>query len=297
MGNKKKSDAEKENQPDTSGTCCIWTDADDEIMVCVLRLQKDGGNQSGAGWKKQVWTIVAAALEKEGVKKGAEKTSSKCSDHWSNLKKNFNEVALVHHASGFGWDDVTKKCVTTDAVWAPFIKAHKKLERWRDTPFLLYDQLEYLVNGVVATGAAAFHPGESPAATESIPWSDSEQGSPIPFTESILTSSSQQTMTTASSILNDELTAELETPALSRKRTHAETSSPSPEKPASAKHSRNKGRHSTNAESMADVASTIKGLSAVMQAPPTTPEHCKAALDLVKEDEEYSKNEQLATSM
>ncbi|KAG6807581.1 hypothetical protein H0H92_007044, partial [Tricholoma furcatifolium] len=69
MGSRKKtSDAEKENLDSSTGTVrCIWTDADDEIMVRVLTgQQKDAGNQSGAGWKKQVWTIVAAALEKEG---------------------------------------------------------------------------------------------------------------------------------------------------------------------------------------------------------------------------------------
>lgn len=77
-------------QPDISmanskGSRCIWTDADDVIIVRVLRLQKDAGNQSGAGWKKQVWTVVEAALKAESVSAGALKTTTKCSDHWANV--------------------------------------------------------------------------------------------------------------------------------------------------------------------------------------------------------------------
>ncbi|KAG6823560.1 hypothetical protein H0H92_009809, partial [Tricholoma furcatifolium] len=131
----------------TAAVRCIWTNADDEIMVHVLRQQKDAGNQSGAGWKKQVWTIVAAALEKEGVRKGAEKTASKCiiglmyvvnlllshcvlKLHLTlQLKKNFNEVSLIRNTSGFGWDDATKKCTATDNHSSnKEAQAHKKLE-------------------------------------------------------------------------------------------------------------------------------------------------------------------------
>jgi Myb/SANT-like DNA-binding protein len=46
---------------------CCWTDADDAILVQVLTQQKEAGNQSGAGWKSQVWTAVEAALTAEGI--------------------------------------------------------------------------------------------------------------------------------------------------------------------------------------------------------------------------------------
>ena len=57
---------------------CSWTDADDVIVMRVLKEQKEGGNQSGAGWKSQVWTLVEAALKSEGIPKGGPKTASKC---------------------------------------------------------------------------------------------------------------------------------------------------------------------------------------------------------------------------
>jgi hypothetical protein len=55
---------------------CCWTDADDAIVVQILRQQKEAGNQSGAGWKGQVWTAVEAALTAEGIIKGGPKTAT-----------------------------------------------------------------------------------------------------------------------------------------------------------------------------------------------------------------------------
>jgi hypothetical protein len=42
------------------------------------------------------------------------------------------------------------------------LKAYKKAAQWHHTPFLLYDQIEYLVKSVIATGTEAFHASESP---------------------------------------------------------------------------------------------------------------------------------------
>ena len=65
--------------------CCSWTDADNVIVMRILKEQKEGGNQSGAGWKSQVWTLVEAALKSEGIPKGGPKTASKCQDRWTNV--------------------------------------------------------------------------------------------------------------------------------------------------------------------------------------------------------------------
>jgi hypothetical protein len=43
------------------------------IVVQILRQQKEAGNQSGAGWKGQVWTAIEAALTAEGISKGGPK--------------------------------------------------------------------------------------------------------------------------------------------------------------------------------------------------------------------------------
>ena len=69
----------------TKDACCSWTDADDVILVRILKEQKDSGNQSGAGWKSQVWTLVEETLKSEGIPKGGPKIASKCQDHWTTV--------------------------------------------------------------------------------------------------------------------------------------------------------------------------------------------------------------------
>jgi len=154
---------------------CVWTDVDDAVLVRELKLQKDAGNQSGAGWKKQVWTVVEAAIAKDGIGKGGVKTAAKCSDHWANLKKQFLEVHSVRGNSGFGWDDVTQKVIASDDVWAKYLASHPTHERWRTTPFPTYHDMHYLVNGVVATGEDVFHPGQSPGPSAATGGSDEDE--------------------------------------------------------------------------------------------------------------------------
>ena len=94
----KNSDANKENNnPNASGGCCIWTDVNDCLMVECLKQKKDSGNQSGAGWKKQVWTAVQEILAEKGSRRGGEKTVVKCSNHWAN----------VHHPSPHCFQSLT----------------------------------------------------------------------------------------------------------------------------------------------------------------------------------------------
>ncbi|KAF9470918.1 hypothetical protein BDN70DRAFT_768221, partial [Pholiota conissans] len=127
---------------------------DDAILIRVLKQQKDLGNTSGAGWKQQVWHAVAAALSTSEASKGAPKTAAKCSDHWSNvsLKKNFMDVHALRTASGFGWDDGRKLVTASESIWQDKIARMPQAKQWKTTPFPLYDDIDYLVHSVVATG-------------------------------------------------------------------------------------------------------------------------------------------------
>ena len=88
---RKKSNTNKENEPpstvDLSNTNarCVWTDADDGILIDVLKCEKATGNQSQNGWKKEVWNKVAAALQARGIVKNPPKTATKCQDHFTNV--------------------------------------------------------------------------------------------------------------------------------------------------------------------------------------------------------------------
>lgn len=65
---------------------CRWSPQDNRIFVDTLLAQKAAGNQAQSGWKSVAWTAVAAALKKAAVGGRAEKTSTKCSDHWFTVR-------------------------------------------------------------------------------------------------------------------------------------------------------------------------------------------------------------------
>ncbi|KAJ7717640.1 hypothetical protein DFH07DRAFT_761906 [Mycena maculata] len=75
------------------------------------------------------------------------------------LKSAFNSCAATRNTSGFGWDEGLKMPTALAEVWDAYIDRHPKAARWRTTPFPLYNDILYLVEGIVATGAGAFHPG------------------------------------------------------------------------------------------------------------------------------------------
>ncbi|KAF8835866.1 hypothetical protein BDN67DRAFT_984333 [Paxillus ammoniavirescens] len=126
------------------GLKAVWTDKDDNILVSVLRTQKDAGNQASNGLKPSVWTVAVAKLLAEGSKKGGEKTSNKCNVLISNW---------------FSKDDSTKTVTAHNDIWKK-LKENKTTAKyycWCKTPFSLYNDILSLVDGIVATGTMAFH--------------------------------------------------------------------------------------------------------------------------------------------
>ncbi|KAF8473098.1 hypothetical protein DFH94DRAFT_684535 [Russula ochroleuca] len=159
----------KENSGSSSR--CVWTDEDDAILVAVLAKQKQLGNSSDNGFKKSVWAT--------SPKNDPPKVTNKCQDHWGNtlrlqLRKNFLEVQALRNVSGFGWDDGIKTITASDRIWEDYVKC------------------KFLIKGVVATGAGAFHPGQTPPSS--------------PHPESV-TSSPPAHHSHATSLLNDELSS------------------------------------------------------------------------------------------
>ena len=122
----------------TKDARCSWTDADDAIIVRVLKEQKEAGNQSGAGWKSQVWTGVEAALKSEGIAKGGAKTASKSQDCWTNVclltvlaaHSNIksckyslrNSLSRSMHCAMPLDSYRTKKVEASDSVWETYLK-------------------------------------------------------------------------------------------------------------------------------------------------------------------------------
>jgi len=263
----------------------------------ILREQKDAGNQSGAGWKAQVWTAVEAALKSKGIIKGAPKTASKSQDRYTNLKKQFVEVHALRNASGFGWDDGTKKVQASDSVWEAYLKSHPKAARWRVAPFPLYDEMHYLVNGIVATGADVFHPGQTPAPSEG----GSDAGVNGPDNPGAIPATTSTTIlddSAADKIMDEDLEstttpASTSVPSVSRKRVRADSESLSSDVSGSLKRPRGR-RHTTQATSISGVGDALVQMAAALSAggEQGTPLRRKKALKLVSEDGEYSSDEE-----
>ncbi|KAG5652135.1 hypothetical protein H0H81_006172 [Sphagnurus paluster] len=301
-----------ETAQNEQSTCCSWLSSDDPTLVRVLREQKENGNQSGNGWKPQVWQAAADALKAEGTSDGPPKIAKKCADHWGNLKKNFGEVQAIRNASGFGWDEGTKTCTASPDVWEKYIAAHPSANRWRTTTFPLFDDIHFLVNGIVATGAGAFHPGRSisPTATESSS-SDSVHAESLDVSATSQGSEETQSSSSSTGILHDSLSedimdssdnprpvtpAPMSRAAVSRKRTRADSDPPSPDTSASAmQKSKGSKRHRTQADSLLNgVAGAILQLSKSLNSGTgiPTPERCEKAIDLLTEDKAFSLEEE-----
>ncbi|KAF6743254.1 hypothetical protein DFP72DRAFT_1080453 [Ephemerocybe angulata] len=176
-----KASANKENQaPGTKpeSDTVRWSTRDRMIMLEILQAEKAAGNQPDSGWKQEVWTKVAACLLKDGDKPDPPKTSKKCQDQFGKIKKDFGTIREMvgaggGSASGFGWDDATKKVTATNTVWEAKIKAKEEYRKFRKNAFPHYDAMLDLVEGIMATGAGAFNPGISVPSSPAVPSSES----------------------------------------------------------------------------------------------------------------------------
>ncbi|KAJ7659059.1 hypothetical protein DFH06DRAFT_1406054 [Mycena polygramma] len=243
---------------------CTWNDEADAILVDKLRWAKDQGFQSESGWKPQ-------------------------------LKKAFLLVQKLRGYSGFGWDDGLKLVTTSDDVWAALLEKKPKFKRWRKTPFPLYDDVLYLVEGIVATGAGAFH-ASGTLQTQS--------------TEAI-TQSTQSASQSTTSISQTNPPTQEDTPATPNR------SSPGPDglnlhrdppdddltpsspvrprtkraaSPSSASGSKKRKR---NADAASEMAGAIERVALALNTV-GSPEVRRSAIRLMEDDGEFSENEEVA---
>ncbi|KAJ7085990.1 hypothetical protein B0H15DRAFT_748921, partial [Mycena belliarum] len=125
----------------------------DTKLIDKMRWGKKQGFQSDSGWKPQLWAHCAEALKDSP---GPIKTADKIQDHFGNVRKYlkaaFLAVQSLRQQSGFGWDDGLKMVTASDEVWAAYLEKRPKVKKWRKSPFPLYDDMLFLVEGIVATG-------------------------------------------------------------------------------------------------------------------------------------------------
>ncbi|KAF7314853.1 Myb-like domain-containing protein [Mycena kentingensis (nom. inval.)] len=259
---------------DKKGAKVSWRDADDATAVAILRQCKDNGMQADSGWKPVVWTQVSVGLKDSP---GPEKTPEKCRDHWGTLKANFLEVRELLKLSGFGWDDGLKMVTAVDDVWDRLLKVpgNKKYAKWRKKCFPIYDDVLFLVDGIVATGVGAFHAGapvgnngasaaSASAAAEDDPSTDKEdEGNSAP---------SATPKTPAPRRFQDDLTPS------------------SPAKGSSSPPKSARRRRARNADAATDMASALREVAGSMRVR-GSPEIRADAVQLMEDDGELSDGE------
>ncbi|KAJ6559341.1 hypothetical protein B0H10DRAFT_1633055, partial [Mycena sp. CBHHK59/15] len=125
---------------------CSWRGSDNSTFITKLHWCKDNGFQLENGWKPQTWAHCMDIL-KDIL--GPPKTGEKCLDHWGNLKSSLIEVDTLSHVSGFGLDDGLKMVTATGEVWDTPLQKHPKAKCSQKTPFPLYDDILYIVKGIV----------------------------------------------------------------------------------------------------------------------------------------------------
>ncbi|KAJ3992834.1 hypothetical protein F5050DRAFT_1714971 [Lentinula boryana] len=144
--------SQKEATIDTTGKKksrrAIFSTDDDRVMINELLRQKDEGNATdNGGWKETaLQAVVKALIGSENISGGVPKTVRSIRDHYGKLKtdyKNFNTLATQ---SGWGWDSEAHR-------------AHPTMAKYRNATFPIYEDMNYLLNGAIATGRDAFHAG------------------------------------------------------------------------------------------------------------------------------------------
>ncbi|ODO07118.1 hypothetical protein I350_04487 [Cryptococcus amylolentus CBS 6273] len=146
---------------------CVWSDADDSTMVGVLTDAKIDGRTSDNGFKAGVWTKVIDAVNPPTSGKPKNLRSAK--DRHGHLSRDWAVMRDLRfkNTSGWEWDDANCMVTAPDEVWDRYLEAHPGHKKYRDKPFPLYDQYEFLLSDVMATGANVVTAGDPSSPVES----------------------------------------------------------------------------------------------------------------------------------
>ncbi|KAG0697719.1 hypothetical protein DFH29DRAFT_1003501 [Suillus ampliporus] len=144
----------------SASTKTVWKSSNNAVLIATLLKEREEGHQSDSGFKLKSFIACAEALKgSEKTSGGVAKTSGSCHDHWGKLKKDFAVVKKLREQSGFGWDNTLKIVTAPPDVWEKYLVTHKKAKVWRKKSFPLYDSIQILIEGIVATGENVFHVG------------------------------------------------------------------------------------------------------------------------------------------
>ncbi|XXG42200.1 hypothetical protein AAC387_Pa01g2532 [Persea americana] len=112
------------------------------------------GRKAERGFKAEAYESVAAAMTGESngeyVPNG-QSISNRCKHH---KKKIYSIATEMLHASGFGFDNTTKRITASDDVWKAWLDGHPDAKPWKNN-IIDYDMLTLIFGSDVATGQYA----------------------------------------------------------------------------------------------------------------------------------------------
>ncbi|KAJ8092181.1 hypothetical protein PM082_024008 [Marasmius tenuissimus] len=127
----------------------------------VFKEQKaEGAQTSSGGWKTSAITAAMEALKgSEKRSGGTPKTASSIRDHYAGLKTEYNNFKRLVNKSGWGWNE-EKQCVeASDEQWDSLGPGEAHLRAYKGKTFVIYEDMDELLNGALATGSYAFSAG------------------------------------------------------------------------------------------------------------------------------------------
>ena len=126
-----------------------WNDTNRRHFLNAMMNEASKGTFVDNGFKKQSWhSIMLEFISTSGCKYDKQQLHS----HYGVLKKKYNIYSALINKSGFGVDPNNGGPTAADDVWFSYLKAHPDAAEFRGKPFALFNDLDSIFTGKVATG-------------------------------------------------------------------------------------------------------------------------------------------------
>lgn len=140
-----------------------WTDENRRHFVHAMMNEASKGNFVDNGFKKQSWQAIQNDFN---AASGCRYDKQQLHSHYAVLKKKYHIYKALKDNSGFGVDPSSLAPTAPSEVWTAYIKAHPDAAQFRYKPFTLFDDLDSIFTGKVATGKYARSSTATPASAE-----------------------------------------------------------------------------------------------------------------------------------
>lgn len=144
-----------------------WTDERTKVFILACDKElKAGRHTDNSGFKSQGWNNILHEFNEEQSKLNdfvKAYNKDQIMSKYSDLKGKYRIVTFLRKQSGFGWDEDNKMPVAPEPVWDRMVEAHPETSPYRKGKLFMYDELDALFCGTMATGDFASASGGDPS--------------------------------------------------------------------------------------------------------------------------------------